>query len=152
VVARSVAGMDDELRRAGTAVYDRWTALWNREAADDDDLLAPQLTLRYTQAGSEAFDDIRTPQALRALIDAWHSRRGGTLRFAAEGVPVVDVRPDDGTITGLIARPYLVTHVAEDGTTTERSGVDVLRVEHGQIAEVWSVSSGAAGRTFYEAP
>ena len=141
--------MDDELREAGTTVYDRWTALWNRESPTDDDLLAPELTLRYTQPGSEVFDDVRTPQQLRSLIDAWHARRGGTLRFAAEGLPVVDVRRDGAGVTGLVARPYLATHVAEDGTTSAISGVDVLRVERGQIAEVWSVSAGAGWRTFY---
>jgi hypothetical protein len=149
VVGRTFTDMDDDLRRAGSAVYDRWTALWNRDPDEGVDLLAPALTLRYAQGGSEAFDDVRTPEDLVALIDAWHVRRGGRLRFAAEGVPVVDVRRDDGGPTGLVARPYLVTHVADDGTTTARSGTDVLRVERGRIAEVWSVSSGAGGRTFY---
>jgi hypothetical protein len=149
VVGRTVGTMDDDLRLAGSAVYDRWTALWNRDPTVGAGLLAPTLTLRYAQAGSEAFDEVRTPEALVALIEAWHVRRGGTLRFEAEGVPVVDVRRDEVGVTGLVARPYRVTHVAADGTTTARSGTDVLRVEDGRIAEVWSVSSGASGRTFY---
>lgn len=141
--------MDEDARREGAEAFDRWTALWNREPVIPDELLAPDLTLRYTQAGSEPFDEVRTPAQLVALVDAWHAGRGGTLEFAAEGMPVVDVVPDDGGVTGLVARPYLVTHTPTGGTPTSRSGVDVLRLERGRIAEVWSVSSGAQGRVFY---
>lgn len=58
-------------------------------------------------------------------------------------------RGGDGAPAGLVARPYAARFTAEDGTAVARSGTDTLRVEGGRITEVWSVSSGAGGRTFY---
>jgi predicted ester cyclase len=36
-----------------------------------------------------------------------------------------------------------------EGKAVARSGIDLLALKNGRIVEVWSVSSGAAGRTFY---
>ncbi len=139
---------DNDLRALGVDIYDRWTAMWNGDAAIADRLMAPEFTLRYAQAGTEAFDDVHTPRQLAAVIAGWHSSRPG-LCFAAEGPAVVDLRLADGAPAGLVARPYVASFTAEDGTIVARSGTDTLRVDGGRIAEVWSVSSGAGGRTFY---
>ncbi|MFD9728499.1 hypothetical protein [Streptomyces sp. NPDC059072] len=70
--------------------------------------------------------------------------RGGRLA-------VVDLEPGASAASpsGAVARTYLASFTAPDGSTVSRSGTDTLRVVDGLITEVWSVSSGAAGRTFY---
>ncbi|GLZ81891.1 hypothetical protein Afil01_66980 [Actinorhabdospora filicis] len=138
----------EELRRAGTGIYDDWTALWNGGTELAGQIMAPLFTLRYAQANTEPFDEIRTPPQLADVIAAWRDKRGD-LRFTAEGTPVVDLELLDGTLNGLVARPYLAVFTGDDGGEVARSGTDTLRVEGGLITEVWSVSSGAAGRTFY---
>ncbi|MFE2323512.1 hypothetical protein ACFXD5_06260 [Streptomyces sp. NPDC059385] len=140
----------EDLRQFGVEVYDRWTAMWNGDTALAERIMAPRFTLRYTQAGTEAFDDVTTPEQLAATIAAWHGTRTG-LRFAAEGLAVVDLEPGAAAASpsGAVARPYLASFTAPDGGVVSRSGTDTLRVVDGLITEVWSVSSGAAGRTFY---
>ncbi|WP_327673926.1 nuclear transport factor 2 family protein [Kitasatospora sp. NBC_00458] len=139
---------DDEMRTFGTGLFDRWTALWNGELGLADEIMAPDFVLRYAQAGTDAFDEIRTPQQLARIVAGWHESHAG-LRFAAEGTAVVDLTPADGAPTGLVARPYHASFAADGAGKVARSGVDILRVSDGLIVEVWSVSSGAAGRTFY---
>ncbi|WP_230210121.1 nuclear transport factor 2 family protein [Streptomyces kaniharaensis] len=138
----------EELRQAGTEVYDRWTAMWNGELALAEEIMAPDFTLRYAQAGTEAFDEVRTPGRLAEVIAQWHAGRT-ELRFEAEGVPVVDLEPVGGSWSGLVARPYRATFADAEGAPVVRSGTDTLRIVDGLITEVWSVSSGAHGRSFY---
>lgn len=139
---------DNDVRQFGIHTYKQWTAMWNGDLYLAKEIMAPEFVLRYAQAGTEAFDDIRTPQQLADNIAGWHRERRG-LRFATEGSTVVDLTLVDGAPTGLVARPYLATVTDEDGRTLARSGTDTLRITGGLISEVWSVSSGAAGRTFY---
>ncbi|GGR14487.1 hypothetical protein GCM10010219_19120 [Streptomyces netropsis] len=139
---------DDDLRRFGVGTYDRWTAMWNGDVGLAEEIMAPEFTLRYAQAGTEAFDDVRTPRQLADIITSWHRSRPG-LRFAAEATAVVDLGFVDGAPAGLVARPYVASFADQDGRTVARSGTDTLRVTGGLITEVWSVSSGAGGRTFY---
>ncbi|MFG2974985.1 nuclear transport factor 2 family protein [Streptomyces sp. NPDC048331] len=139
---------DNDVRRSGIDVYDRWTAMWNGDLDLAEKIMAPEFVLRYAQAGTEAFDDVRTPRQLADIIAVWHREHRG-LRFVAEGAAVVDLALVDGTPTGLVARPYLASFTGEDSRTVSRSGTDTLRITDGLISEVWSVSSGSAGRTFY---
>ncbi|WP_371483297.1 hypothetical protein [Kitasatospora sp. NBC_00315] len=139
---------DHGTREFGVGLFDRWTAMWNGDVDLVDEIMAPAFVLRYAQAGTDAFDGIRTPRQLAEVVAAWHRSRSGLL-FAAEGTAVVDLTPADGGPSGLVARPYLASFVGEDDEKVARSGTDVLRVCDGLIVEVWSVSSGAAGRTFY---
>ncbi|WP_371494410.1 ester cyclase [Kitasatospora sp. NBC_00374] len=139
---------DNGMRAFGIGLFDRWTAMWNGDLDLVNEIMAPEFVLRYAQAGTDAFDEIRTPQQLAETVAAWHKSRTGLL-FAAEGTATVDLAPADGAPTGLVARPYLASFAAEDGGKVARSGIDILRVSDGLIVEVWSVSSGAAGRTFY---
>jgi hypothetical protein len=136
------------MRQFGIEVFDRWTAMWNLDLDLAEKIMAPEFTLRYAQAGAEAFDDIHTPRQLADIIAAWHKSRPG-LRFNAEGEAVADLALVDGALTGLVARPYFVSFTDEGGQPVARSGTDILRVNGGLISEVWSVSSGAGGRTFY---
>jgi hypothetical protein len=122
--------------------------MWNGEVDLAEKIMAPEFTLRYAQAATEAFDAARTPRQLADIIAAWRKSRPG-LRFAAEGTAVVDLALVEGAPAGLVARPYVATFTEDDGRTVARSGTDTLRVTSGLISEVWSVSSGAGGRTFY---
>jgi hypothetical protein len=136
------------LKSKGIEIYDLWTSLWNLQLDLAAKILSPQLTLRYAQAGGELFDDIHRPEQLAEIIKVWHKKRSG-LVFASDGEAVVDLAEVNGEIVGLVARPYLVCYDGEDGTTVRRSGTDILKISNGCISEVWSVSSGAQGRTFY---
>ena len=137
-----------ELRSFGIDLFDRWTALWNGDLPVARQIMATDFTLRYAQANTEIIDDVRTPDAMAALVARWHGLRPG-IRFSAEGEAAVDLDAVDGAPCGRVARPYLAVFVDPAGQTIARSGIDMLAVRGGRIVEVWSVSSGAAGRTFY---
>ncbi|MEU1311162.1 hypothetical protein ABZ419_20045 [Streptomyces cinnamoneus] len=138
------------MRQFGVELYDRWTAMWNGDTGLAGEIMAPEFRLRYAQAGTGAFDDVRRPAELADVIAGWHRQRPG-LQFLAEGPAVVDMDGYDGTAApeGIVARPYLASFTGDDGQVVSRSGTDILRFSGGRITEVWSVSSGAGGRTFY---
>jgi hypothetical protein len=128
----------------GIELFERWVVLWNGDLAVAEEIIAPEVTLRYAQPGADAFDTIRDPQALAKRIDEFRAERPG-LRYVAQGVPVVQA---DGERSGIIARPYGASRPTPDGVMNI-SGTDILRFVDGKIAEVWSVSGGANGRSFY---
>ncbi|MFJ1455063.1 nuclear transport factor 2 family protein [Nocardia sp. N2S4-5] len=132
------------MRDFGIALFDRWAELWNGDLAVAEQILAPVLTLRYAQPGAAAFDEIRDPRALAEQIAAFRAERPG-LTYTAQGEPVVE---SDSGSTGLVARPYGARWSAPHGEI-DLSGTDILRFADGRITEVWSVSGGAAGRSFY---
>ncbi len=138
----------DDLKQSGIQIFDQWTDLWNKNLSLSEIILAPHLTLHYTQAGTEAFDNIKTPAQLSEMIAFWHQKRSGIV-FRAEGEAVVDLTKSDKGLFGLVARPYHVSFIGEDGNRVARSGTDILKIASGKIQEVWSVSSGIQGRTFY---
>lgn len=128
---------------SGIAVYDRWTAMWNGEL-DPADVMADTFVLRYAQVGAEHFNSVTDADHFRDAVRTFRDAKPG-IRFAVDGPVVADL---DEQGSGLVARPYLASVPAADGTTTRRtSGTDMLRVVAGQIVEVWSVS--APGATFY---
>jgi hypothetical protein len=148
--AYEATGEGSALRAFGVGLFDRWTAMWNGDLELAPQILAERFTLRYTQQGSELFDRVHCADDLTLAIRKWHEVRPG-IRFAAEGEAAVDLlREADGPV-GRVARPYLATFPDPASHTIARSGIDMLRVERGRIVEVWSVSSGPAGRTFYRA-
>jgi hypothetical protein len=138
----------NNLKQIGVQIFDQWTDLWNKNLALSEQLLASRLSLHYTQAGTEAFDEIHTPAQLCEMIKFWHQKRSRII-FKTEGEPVIDLIENDEGISGLVARPYHVSFVDENEARIARSGVDILKIAKGKIQEVWSVSSGALGRTFY---
>jgi hypothetical protein len=136
------------LRAFGVDLFDRWTAMWNGDLAIAPRIMAPEFTLRYAQAGTEMIDGVHTAAALAELVKRWHALRPG-IEFTAEGEAAVDLAYVDGQPAGRVARPYLAVFVDAAGQTIARSGIDMFAVRDGRIVEVWSVSSGSAGRTFY---
>jgi hypothetical protein len=140
--------MSVEIRAVGLALFDFWTEMWNGNTALASVIMARSFTLHYAQANTERFDQVHSPEALAEVVDLWRTYRPG-IRFSAEAEAVVDLELiADGAI-GKVARPYLAVFTDPQGQVVARSGIDVLRVSAGRIVEVWSVSSGAAGRTFY---
>ncbi|MEU1205045.1 nuclear transport factor 2 family protein [Nocardia sp. NPDC005825] len=134
------------MRDYAIELFDRWTQMWNGDLALADEIMAPAFTLRYAQPGADAYDSVQDRAAFAAAIDTFRAERPG-LEFSTQGIPVVEM---DDTRTGIIARPYGARITAPDGTIVrELSGTDILRAENGQIVEVWSVSGGAEGRSFY---
>ncbi|WP_198347805.1 nuclear transport factor 2 family protein [Nocardia terrae] len=133
------------MRDFGIELFDKWTAMWNRDYDLAEKILAPEFVLRYAQPGASAYDAIRDPKSFVAQIQSFHDEVPG-LSFAPDAVPVVEM---DETGTGIVARPYRARITAPDGAITDISGTDILRAENGRIVEVWSVSGGLAGRSFY---
>ncbi|WP_154788918.1 nuclear transport factor 2 family protein [Nocardia aurantiaca] len=127
-------------------LFDRWTGMWNGDLALADEIMAPEFTLRYAQPGADIYDDIHDRAAFAAAIDKFRAERPG-LVFSAQGEPVVEM---SDARTGFIARPYGARVTDPDGAVLrDLSGTDILRFENGQIVEVWSVSGGLGGRSFY---
>ena len=139
---------DLNLRQIGIDLFERWTAMWNLNLDLAEEIMAPRFTLHYTQAGAEVFDDLHHPQELAGIIKVWHEKKPG-IKFKSEGEAVIDLSLDGGSLTGFVARPYFVCFVSEQNQLVARSGTDILKITDGRISEVWSVSSGANGRTFY---
>jgi hypothetical protein len=119
--------------------------MWNGDYALAEKIMAPEFTLRYAQPGATDYDDIHDPQAFTAQIADFH-RIVPNLRFTPQGEPVIEM---DDTRTGFVARPYGAQFTGADGSTVHVSGTDILRSTHGVITEVWSVSGGLGGRSFY---
>jgi hypothetical protein len=138
----------NNLKQIGIQIFDQWTELWNKNLILSEEIIAPCISLHYAQADTEAFDKIQTPVQLSDMITFWHQKRSGIV-FKTEGEPVVDLIKNNKGICGLVARPYHVSFIDETGKRISRSGTDILKIVNGKIQEVWSVSSGALGRTFY---
>ena len=136
------------LRDFGVELFERWTAMWNGDVAVAAEIMTPEFTLHYAQANTERVDDVHTPPQLAELVLFWHGYRPG-IRFSAEAEAAVELELVDGLPAGRVARPYLAVFTDPNGQVIARSGIDLLAVRGGRICEVWSVSSGAAGRTFY---
>ena len=132
----------------GVSLFDRWTEMWNGNAALASAIMAPSFTLHYAQANTERFDQVHAPEALAEVVQIWHGYRPG-IRFSAEAEAVVELELLVDGAAGKVARPYLAVFTDPQGQVVARSGIDLLRISAGRIVEVWSVSSGAAGRTFY---
>lgn len=132
------------MRDFAIELFDKWTALWSGELTLGQEILAPKFTLRYAQPGATVYDEIHDPQTFVEQIARFRAERPG-LRYETQGIPVVEI---DSARTGSIARPYGARRPGPDGELN-LSGTDILRFEQGRIVEVWSVSGGAQGRSFY---
>ncbi|OXR43045.1 hypothetical protein B7C42_04931 [Nocardia cerradoensis] len=132
------------MRAYGIELFDRWTAMWNGELELASRIMAPRFTLRYAQPGAEAYDAIHDPETFARQIAAFRAAAPGQ-RFETQGEAVVEI---DDRGTGTVARPYGSRRPVADGEIAV-SGTDILRVEDGLIVEVWSVSGGIQGRSYY---
>lgn len=133
------------MRDFGITLFDEWTAMWNGDLALADKIMAPEFTLRYAQPDASDYDDIHDPQAFAAKIAEFHEQLPG-IRFAPQGEPVIEM---DDTRTGFVASPYGAAFTGPAGDQVDVSGTDILRISAGLITEVWSVSGGLGGRSFY---
>ncbi|MBV7703030.1 ester cyclase [Nocardia nova] len=133
-----------DMRAYGIELFDRWTAMWNGELELANRIMAPHFTLRYAQPGAEAYDSIHDPETFARQIAAFRAAAPGQ-RFETQGEAVVEI---DDRRTGIVARPYGSRRPVADGEIAV-SGTDILRVEEGLIVEVWSVSGGTQGRSYY---
>ncbi|MFS4098041.1 nuclear transport factor 2 family protein [Streptomyces sp. AF1A] len=114
----------------GSALFDRWTALWNGDFGDPEAFLAPGFRIRFANAPENAAtDEIHGPAGMVAFVRAFRAEKPGLL-FAVDGTPTVD------GAAGRAACCWYVT--GPDGA--HKSGIDLLEVEEGRIATVWSVT------------
>ncbi|MFE3446132.1 nuclear transport factor 2 family protein [Nocardia sp. NPDC059180] len=133
------------MRAAGIELFDKWTSMWNGELDLVDEIMAREFTLRYAQPGASDYDDIHGRPAFAAQIARFRKQRPD-LRFTPQGTAVVEL---DAAGTGLIACPYGAQFTGPHSAVIDVSGNDILRVTSGFITEVWSVSGGVGGRSFY---
>ncbi|WP_228785626.1 nuclear transport factor 2 family protein [Nocardia cyriacigeorgica] len=133
------------MRAAGIQLFDKWTDMWNGELHLAEQIMAPEFLLRYAQPGASDYDRIRDRAAFIAQIARLRDQRPD-LRFTPQGSCVVDM---DETGTGLVASPYGARFTGPGGSVVDVSGTDILRATGGLITEVWSVSGGPDGRSFY---
>lgn len=116
---------------SATALFERWTALWNGDFSDPESFLAPDFRIRFGSSpeGAPDTDALRGPSGIVDLI-ARHRAESPGRRYAVEGVPVVDAG------RGRVASCWYVTRA--DGS--QKSGIDLFEVVDGRIATVWSVT------------
>jgi hypothetical protein len=117
-----------DIQLLGTDVFDRWTALWNGGFDLADDLIAPDFRVHFAGANAAAPGNaVRDPAAFVAFIKA-HREATPNLTYRTDGPPIVE--GDRTASTWSVRRP--------DGPAV--SGIDVLRLVDGKVAEAWSVT------------
>ncbi|MGW2643614.1 nuclear transport factor 2 family protein [Streptomyces sp. NPDC001393] len=116
---------------AGTALCDRWTALWNGDFGDPEAFLAPGFRIRFANDPDRGAvtDEVSGPAGMVGLVSAFREEKPG-LRFTVDGSPTVDGEQ------GRVACCWYVT--LADGA--QKSGIDLLEVVDGRISAVWSVT------------
>jgi SnoaL-like domain len=112
-----------------TDLAQSWTDLWN----GDLDLAAALVTDDFrvhfgTSADPSPGDAIRGPEQLAAYIGGFRAQRPG-LRYQLDAPPIADA-------TGFAIR------WSAQRPGVDVSGIDMVRVSAGRIAEVWSLSGG----------
>jgi SnoaL-like domain len=115
----------------GIALFDRWTQLWNGDFSAPEAFLAPGFRIRFGNDPDRGAvtDEVHGPAGIVGLVSAFREQKPG-LRYAVDGTPTVD-----GEL-GRVACCWYVT--LADGV--QKSGIDLLEVEDGRIATVWSVT------------
>jgi hypothetical protein len=105
----------------------RWTALWNGELDIAQTLLAAEFRIHFgDNVAGAAGDTVRNPADMVAYVRNVHTQRPGTA-FDMDMPVVAD--------TDRFAMRW-----SARGSDGHISGIDVVHVSDGQIAEVWSVA------------
>ena len=144
--ANAEASQVQELGQRGRhgGVWERWIALWNGDLAIGGQLLAERLTVHSPKL-SEALDpsSIDSREAALALIGGVQSV--AQLRYVTQVGPIAqgDLVTGGWTFTGTY-RGGLPGAGAAPGTVLSNRGIDVLRLERGQIVEWWSAAENIA--------
>ena len=113
------ASTDTLTPATGSALVERWTALWNGDFGDPGSFLAPDFRIRFgsNPDGSPDTDGLRGPSAIVDMI-AGHRATHPGLRYAVEDTPVVDPALGRAAVCWYVTRP--------DGT--QKSGIDLFEV------------------------
>jgi len=119
-----------EMSRAEmAALWDAWTEMWNGATGLAEKIVTADFRVHF---GTEipAADAIRGPRDLAAFVDGF---RAGyeSLVYRTDVGPIVD--------GGLLSCRW-VADFTKEGGSRRTGGIDVLRVEDGRIAEVWSLT------------
>lgn len=125
-------------------VWDRWIALWNGDLAIGGQLLAEQITVHSPKL-SAGLDPsaIHTREDALALIGGVQTI--AQLRYTTQVGPIAegDLVTGGWTFAGTY-RGGLPGASAAPGTTLTNRGIDVLRLQRGQIVEWWSAAENIA--------
>jgi SnoaL-like domain len=107
-----------------------WTDLWNGDLDVAAAIVTDDFRIHFGTATDPTVpgDDVRGPAQLAAFIGAFREQRPG-LRYQLDAPPLADA-------TGFAIR------WSAQRTGVDVSGIDVVRVSEGRIAEVWSLTGG----------
>ena len=118
-------------------LYEKWVALWNGDTALAQEIIAPDFV--FHRGGGQ--QDWRGPQEVAQKVEASRAIFS-ELAFTTEQGPIVDGQwlvgrnvatgTYGGGMPGASAKP---------GTTVTLTGIDLLRIADGKIAEAWHNSN-----------
>jgi hypothetical protein len=125
-------------------IWERWIALWNGDLAVGEQILAERLTVHSPKL-SDALDPstINSRDAALALIGGVQAI--AQLHYDTQVGPIAEGKLVTGgwTFAGTY-RGGLPGATAAPGTALSNRGIDVLRLEGGQIVEWWSAAENLA--------
>lgn len=122
-------------RDHASSLFDQWTALWNGELALAPRILTPGFRIRFGGVPAGDTDAFRGPDDLAPYIAAFRDRYPAPgPRYAVDGTPVVD------TGTGHVVARWTVDVPDPEGAVVTKSGIDMLALDGGRIAAVWSIT------------
>jgi hypothetical protein len=112
------------------ALAEAWTAFWNGELDRAETLLTPDFRIRFggDRPGDHAGDAVVGPGAMAGFVRDFRAERPD-VRFAVDAPPVADGA--GFAVRWSASRPGV-----------DVSGIDVVRLDGGRIAEVWSLTGG----------
>lgn len=119
------------------ALWTAWLAMWNGDLARADSIIAPQFVAHFAPAGASP-GTINGPEAMKQWI-------GGSLAAFTDATFVTEVGPlvDGAFIAGrwLFRGSYAGgipgASATAIGNEVSYAGMDMLRIEAGQIVEYW---------------
>lgn len=114
-----------------TALLADWTLFWNSEPDRCATITTERFTVHALNDSGWGADAVRD----RAGLLAWRSA-------ALAAVPGLQFRPAGRALLDgdqIVSRWYAL-FTGPDGGPAAKEGIDILRVEDGRIAEVWTVS------------
>lgn len=121
----------------GEELWTAWLAMWNGDLAIADTIIAPQFVAHFAAVGASP-EAITGPDAMKQWI-------GGSLaaftdaKFATEVGPLVagDLIAGRWLFRGTYAGGIPGTPPTAVGAAVAYAGMDMLRIEAGQIVEYW---------------
>lgn len=118
-------------REEAEHLWNEWTRMWNEDPSIALRLAAPRFHL-HLALGTVDPQTIDTPERVRDWVTQFCARYE-RLAFTTGAGPMFDAQ------LGTIAGPW-IARSRIDGVDRSSSGIDIVRVVDGKIAEYWTLS------------